>query len=1361
MVDVVGLRFVAEGERDATNALKRFSDAQEKLTRSVLDGAARVQSVSSAWDRANRLYKEGVIGANALRAAQTQVARELAVLNDYTKKNGALNTQRALAELKAAQAARENAEATRRQAEATQRAQQGYDRLRASIDPVFAAQQRMRQAHETVRQALANETITRQQAAQTLTLYRQRLREAGQSTVTTADHTSRLRQQFLAAANSIAILDGPLGGVASRFSALGVLIGRTGVLLATVAVGFTALGTAIGQSIRVGMAAETSMLSLETSVRATGGAAGVTARQIEAMSRTIEAQTLASRDGVRQAAVQLLTFESVAGPMFERTLRVSQDIAQAFQRDIVAVSLQVAKALENPAQSLASLERAYGALRPGIRATVVALVEQGRQTEAMNVLMAELERRFNGAGQAAAAGLAGQLDTLRAALTDFRQRLFDIVNGNDRVQGTFAGLTTVVVVFTNSLDTLTRIAQVVALYFGARGVISIGLRLYTGATALASMATLTLSGALVGLRAALVATGVGIPLVALGALWAYFDRSVSSANRLRQELDRLRDAAQDNIGTTTQFTAEMSRLSRVTLDVAQANLEEARTRRAGLAVRQAEMEAVVAAESSFQRLLQRRQGLVAALDSLDLGVQEAFSPGHAERMSAELAQIEEQLQRTMMGAVPPELRAAFADLDVLIENFQTGIENVVGGFVVLGDGSRAFTSDVQQSVDAFLLRIAAQERELELLNQGLSTQEARTQMERDALVLESERLLQRAREIEATKEISAETQQTVDRLREAAEKALELADGLETAQQASDVRSQLENTLEGLQNQLDVLDMQIVLLEQGVDFTLAQRLAEIELQRARVQTQIVTEGITDELAAQLALINAMSGTVIEIGDRQARVEGFKPTRGDRERAESAERAAAAEERGLNAVRIRAGLALDRVDRLATLQQELALQLALNQHGADSVEVAAMQRAAHEATLRAQENVTEEIIRAEMALYDAKDAANGMADASGGITSQLNGAVSAALRLRDAMAAAGRASLSRQDEASVLRAQISAAERGLSVPGAKAATETALELGRSGATFDQIAAESERARAEAATNEALSRQLSALTSPARADAGGAGGGGAAELATLTSITDAMLLRIERERELMGLQGIARRERELTLEIEEQLRQSGQMATEEAIQNAAREIAAREAVNETIRQQQSEMERIGKLIESSMTDAFMSIVDGTKSAEDAFKDMARLIIAELFKVLVVQQLVGQFSSGGGGILGALAGGFNLNANGNAFMGGNVIPFARGGVVGSPTMFPMAGGSTGLMGEAGPEAIMPLKRGKDGKLGVASEGGGNVSIVQHFNVSANGDESVKRIVAQQVPAIAEATKAAVIDARQRGGKMRATFR
>ncbi len=72
----------------------------------------------------------------------------------------------------------------------------------------------------------------------------------------------------------------------------------------------------------------------------------------------------------------------------------------------------------------------------------------------------------------------------------------------------------------------------------------------------------------------------------------------------------------------------------------------------------------------------------------------------------------------------------------------------------------------------------------------------------------------------------------------------------------------------------------------------------------------------------------------------------------------------------------------------------------------------------------------------------------------------------------------------------------------------------------------------------------------------------------------------------------------------------------------------------------------------------------------------------------------------------------------ADGGSFSQGRVMPFANGGVVSSPTMFPMRGG-TGLMGEAGPEAIMPLARGADGKLGVRTQGGGRaVNVVMNIS-------------------------------------------
>ena len=62
---------------------------------------------------------------------------------------------------------------------------------------------------------------------------------------------------------------------------------------------------------------------------------------------------------------------------------------------------------------------------------------------------------------------------------------------------------------------------------------------------------------------------------------------------------------------------------------------------------------------------------------------------------------------------------------------------------------------------------------------------------------------------------------------------------------------------------------------------------------------------------------------------------------------------------------------------------------------------------------------------------------------------------------------------------------------------------------------------------------------------------------------------------------------------------------------------------------------------------------------------------------------------------------------NAKGNAFLGGSVVPFATGGIVTRPTFFPMSNGGTGLMGEDGAEAVMPLTRTSNGKLGVQVTG------------------------------------------------------
>ena len=204
--------------------------------------------------------------------------------------------------------------------------------------------------------------------------------------------------------------------------------------------------------------------------------------------------------------------------------------------------------------------------------------------------------------------------------------------------------------------------------------------------------------------------------------------------------------------------------------------------------------------------------------------------------------------------------------------------------------------------------------------------------------------------------------------------------------------------------------------------------------------------------------------------------------------------------------------------------------------------------------------------------------------------------------------------------------------------------------------------------------------------------------------------------------------------------------------------------REVVEQTgnaVEEVEKKTDSLAQSIADTMGEGLMSMVDGTKSVKEAFRDMARDIIKQLYQVLVVQRLVGSAEKGTG-IAGFLSKAF-ASANGNVFSGGShVKAYANGGVVGGPTTFPMAGGKTGLMGEAGPEAIMPLKRGANGKLGVQMEGGGGDTIVvnQSFNFQANGDATIKQLIAQAAPKIAQMTKSSLLDDRRRGGSTKAAF-
>lgn len=160
-------------------------------------------------------------------------------------------------------------------------------------------------------------------------------------------------------------------------------------------------------------------------------------------------------------------------------------------------------------------------------------------------------------------------------------------------------------------------------------------------------------------------------------------------------------------------------------------------------------------------------------------------------------------------------------------------------------------------------------------------------------------------------------------------------------------------------------------------------------------------------------------------------------------------------------------------------------------------------------------------------------------------------------------------------------------------------------------------------------------------------------------------------------------------------------------------------------------------IAQTIGGGMASAFDALVAGTENFGTSLRKIAAGVLKDIAKQLLQIYVINTAISAISGLFGPKAGGFApgvkfnptafsmpslLNANGNVFAANGIVPYAMGGIVDRPTLFPFAKG-IGLMGEAGPEAILPLQRGANGKLGVAG-GGGTTNVV--INVDAKGTKT-----------------------------------
>ena len=181
-------------------------------------------------------------------------------------------------------------------------------------------------------------------------------------------------------------------------------------------------------------------------------------------------------------------------------------------------------------------------------------------------------------------------------------------------------------------------------------------------------------------------------------------------------------------------------------------------------------------------------------------------------------------------------------------------------------------------------------------------------------------------------------------------------------------------------------------------------------------------------------------------------------------------------------------------------------------------------------------------------------------------------------------------------------------------------------------------------------------------------------------------------------------------------------------------------------------QKQQVEIADTVSGAFGDMFMNMIDGTMSAKDAFRAMAADIIRELYRIMVVEQMVQS-------IKGAILGGFAPAPSQGRSYAPPVAPrgvggFDGGGYTGSGPRSGGLDGKGGFMAMLHPrETVVDHTKGQ-------SVGGDTVTVNQTINVTTGVQQTVRAEVMGLMPQIAEASKAAVLDAKRRGGAFGKAF-
>lgn len=185
-----------------------------------------------------------------------------------------------------------------------------------------------------------------------------------------------------------------------------------------------------GKIIEGAAGAELAFKKVESVIRSTGGAAGLTANQVKGLADQMEKLTAIDGDLIAEAQSVMLTFTNIGKDVFPRATKAMLDMSTIMGGDLKGAAVQLGKALNDPVEGISALQRVGVTFTASQKALIKSLVESGQLMKAQTVILGEFERQMGGAAEAARNSLSGALKELKLAFEDVLENI-----GSSRAQG--------------------------------------------------------------------------------------------------------------------------------------------------------------------------------------------------------------------------------------------------------------------------------------------------------------------------------------------------------------------------------------------------------------------------------------------------------------------------------------------------------------------------------------------------------------------------------------------------------------------------------------------------------------------------------------------------------------------------------------------------------------------------------------------------------------------------------------------------------------------------------------------------------------------------------------------------------------